>query len=99
MIYPDCGADNLAVAQTNFCLVFAGTHLGAPYRGLSTLMMVDVAVQTEPPEGFVSLDDVLIFFSREEWELLDEAQKRLYYRVMLETVGLAIDHISSKWQS
>lgn len=41
-----------------------------------------------PAEGTVAFEDVVMYFSWEEWGLLDEAQRCLYHDVMLENFAL-----------
>ncbi|XP_059759797.1 zinc finger protein 552-like isoform X5 [Balaenoptera ricei] len=55
------------------------------------------AALRDPPKGGVTFEDIALYFSWEEWKLLDEAQRRLYHDVMLENFALVSSLAPQRW--
>lgn len=70
--------------------MFSGLSPGGVSQGLVNcgMIMAEAGAQNNPNQHVVTFEDVCVYFSPEEWELLDVVQQCLCYAVMWETFEL-----------
>ncbi|ELK25149.1 Zinc finger protein 551 [Myotis davidii] len=78
----------LTLEKSHFSVVFVESPLGKGVNSLSTTVFT---LEKNPMSVLIvdmNFEDVAVAFSQEEWGLLDEAQRLLYCKMMLEVFAL-----------